>query len=53
MTKNVLIVGLTGMPGAGKSTLAESLFRKGIPVVIMGDAVREACPEGKFGNDRC
>jgi len=42
MTKNVLIVGLTGMPGAGKSTLAESLLKKGIPVIIMGDAVREA-----------
>jgi dephospho-CoA kinase len=42
MSKGVLVVGLTGMPGAGKSTLAESLFRKGIPVVIMGDAVREA-----------
>ena len=41
MSKNVLIVGLTGMPGAGKSTLAELLLRKGIPVVIMGDAVRE------------
>ncbi len=42
MAKNVLIVGLTGMPGAGKSTLAQSLFRTGIPVVVMGDAVREA-----------
>ena len=42
MSKNVLIVGLTGMPGAGKSTLAESLLKKGIPVIIMGDAVREA-----------
>jgi dephospho-CoA kinase len=42
MSKDVLIVGLTGMPGAGKSTLAESVFRKGIPVVMMGDAVRQA-----------
>src|SRR6476619_1214857 len=42
MSKNVLIVGLTGMPGAGKSTLAKLLFKKGMPVVIMGDAVREA-----------
>jgi dephospho-CoA kinase len=42
MSNNVLIVGLTGMPGAGKSTLAKLLFKKGMPVVIMGDAVREA-----------
>ncbi|HTH23445.1 MAG TPA: AAA family ATPase [Nitrososphaeraceae archaeon] len=42
MSNNVLIVGLTGMPGAGKSTLAKLLIKKGMPVVIMGDAVREA-----------
>jgi dephospho-CoA kinase len=36
-----LIVCLTGMPGAGKSTVASFLKEKGFAGVIMGDAVRE------------
>ena len=36
-----IIVCLTGMPGAGKSTIASSLKEKGFPVITMGDAVRE------------
>ena len=36
-----LIVCLTGMPGAGKSTVAGFLKEKGFGGVIMGDAVRE------------
>jgi dephospho-CoA kinase len=36
-----LIVCLTGMPGAGKSTVALFLNQKGFAVVTMGDAVRE------------
>jgi dephospho-CoA kinase len=36
-----LIVCLTGMPGAGKSTVAFFLKEKGFAVVRMGDAVRE------------
>jgi dephospho-CoA kinase len=36
-----LIVCLTGMPGAGKSTVAYFLKEKGFAVVTMGDAVRE------------
>jgi dephospho-CoA kinase len=36
-----LIVCLTGMPGAGKSTVAFFLKEKGFLVVTMGDAVRE------------
>jgi dephospho-CoA kinase len=36
-----LIVCLTGMPGAGKSTVAFFLKEKGFAVVTMGDAVRE------------
>ncbi|HEX9319808.1 MAG TPA: AAA family ATPase, partial [Nitrososphaeraceae archaeon] len=42
MSYSVLIIGLTGMPGAGKTTLARSLSKAGFPVVVMGDAVREA-----------
>lgn len=36
-----LIVCLTGMPGAGKSTVASFLKEKGFASLTMGDAVRE------------
>jgi dephospho-CoA kinase len=36
-----LIVCLTGMPGAGKSSIASFLKEKGFEVVTMGDVVRE------------
>jgi dephospho-CoA kinase len=36
-----LIVCLTGMPGAGKSSVASFLKEKGFEVVAMGDVVRE------------
>jgi len=36
-----LIVCLTGMPGAGKSTVASYLKEKAFSVITMGDAVRE------------
>jgi dephospho-CoA kinase len=39
--KQKIIVCLTGMPGAGKSTIASSLTEKGFLVITMGDAVRE------------
>jgi dephospho-CoA kinase len=42
MSKDILIVALTGMPGAGKTTVANYLSQKGIPLLIMGDVVREA-----------
>lgn len=34
------IVAVTGMPGAGKSTAAEALARKGWKEVVMGDVIR-------------
>jgi dephospho-CoA kinase len=42
MSKEILIVALTGMPGAGKTTVANYLSQKGFPLLIMGDVVREA-----------
>ena len=36
-----LIVCITGMPGAGKSTIAASLKEKGFSVIAMGDVIRE------------
>lgn len=42
-----LIVCLTGMPGAGKSTIAEGLKSRGYHTINMGDAVRaEAARRG-------
>src|SRR5437660_1520692 len=35
--KTKFIVCLTGMPGSGKSTVAESLKKKGFSVIAMGD----------------
>ncbi|MFW9845106.1 MAG: AAA family ATPase [Candidatus Thorarchaeota archaeon] len=32
---------LTGMPGAGKSEVADAFHQAGTPVIIMGDVVRE------------
>jgi dephospho-CoA kinase len=36
-----LIICITGMPGAGKSTVASLLRRDGFAVVTMGDVIRE------------
>jgi len=37
----LLIVAITGMPGAGKSTAAEALVAQGWRRVVMGDVIRE------------
>jgi dephospho-CoA kinase len=41
VTKKLIIICLTGMPGAGKSTVANSLKDKGFLVITMGDVIRE------------
>ncbi len=37
----MLIIAITGMPGAGKSTVAQALERTGLPRIAMGDMIRE------------
>lgn len=39
--KKLIVICLTGMPGAGKSTVADSLKDKGFLVITMGDVIRE------------
>ena len=46
MTK--LIVCLTGMPGAGKSTIADALKSRGFDKITMGDAVRTEANKRKI-----
>lgn len=41
MPKTSLIVCITGMPGAGKTTVAEALGSDGFQIINMGDVVRE------------
>jgi len=43
-----LIVCLTGMPGAGKTTIAEALRSKGFDKITMGDAVRTEAARRKI-----
>lgn len=43
-----LIVCLTGMPGAGKTTIAEALKSKGFDKITMGDAVRAEAARRKM-----
>ncbi|MCD6155167.1 MAG: flagellar hook-basal body complex protein FliE [Candidatus Verstraetearchaeota archaeon] len=41
MKKRRMLICITGMPGAGKSTVANVARKLGIPVVSMGDVIRE------------
>ena len=36
-----LVVGVAGMPGAGKSLVVEAAVQNGYDLVVMGDVVRE------------
>jgi len=47
-----LIVCLTGMPGAGKSTIAEGLKPKGYEIINMGNAVREEAKKRNLESTR-
>jgi dephospho-CoA kinase len=39
--REMLIIAITGMPGAGKTTAAQALEKKGLKRIAMGDMIRE------------
>jgi len=41
MTSDKLVIGLTGMPGAGKSAVVKVAKERDYKIVVMGDVVRE------------
>ena len=41
MAEKKLVVGITGMPGSGKSLAVRVAKEKGYDVVVMGDVIRE------------
>ncbi len=41
MNADKLVIGLAGMPGAGKSLVVETAQQEGYSVVVMGDVIRE------------
>ena len=40
------VIGVVGLPASGKGEVSEIAKKIGIPVVVMGDAIRRACAEG-------
>ena len=46
--KEKFVVGVTGMPGAGKATVREFVQKMGYPVVVMGDEVRKEAKRRKM-----
>jgi len=44
----MIVVGITGMPGSGKSLAAQYLVRKGFEKVEMGDIIREEMKKKKM-----
>ncbi len=41
MEAKKVVVGVTGMPGAGKATVRKMVEKLGYPVVVMGDVIRD------------
>ena len=46
--KERIVIGLTGMPGAGKDVVREIIQKMGYPVVVMGDEIREEAKRRKL-----
>jgi len=41
-----VVIGVAGMPGAGKATVRRIIKRMGYPAVVMGDVIREEAKRG-------
>jgi len=46
--KERIVIGVTGMPGAGKATVREIVQKMGYPAVVMGDEVRDEAKRRKL-----
>jgi len=46
--KERIVVGVAGMPGAGKGTVRQIVQKMGYPVVVMGDEIREEAKRRKL-----
>jgi len=46
--KDKVVIGVAGMPGAGKATVREMVQAMGYPVVVMGDVIREETERRKL-----
>jgi dephospho-CoA kinase len=46
--KERIVVGVTGMPGAGKATVREAVRKMGYSVVVMGDEIRKEAKRRKL-----
>ncbi len=46
--KERIVIGVAGMPGAGKATIREIVQQMGYPAVIMGDEIREEAKRRKL-----
>jgi dephospho-CoA kinase len=46
--KNKVVIGVAGMPGAGKATVREMVEAMGCPVVVMGDVIRDEAKRRKL-----
>lgn len=50
--ERIKLIGITGMPGAGKTTISGFIGSMGIPVLSMGDVIREKTVELGYRIDR-
>jgi len=48
-----LVIGLAGMPGAGKSAVVAVAKANGYGVVVMGDVVREEAASARYSLPIC